>query len=279
MVVKRIVDRAFTMEIKDPKLASILDKLNKSVNGVKDEVLDLKDFSFPVKGVDEETKVSLMRQLVVGAFQEAGYIKNDKQKEAMLSFFGLVKRARLFSNVVSELKKAGNGQVLQEHGKLRFELQLGMKTYCSTASKGWRYKDSWHDSLMGIGTLARDITSILYLAGVEKFNENILPGWTACGGPYMTGFTYNEENIPLPLRKAVRGVVRQYLEGATFLFSHYQSVACFDDKCAREGDTIWGVSSRVDFSEEPYLKKIEAGTKNEVHEYKFAGNCYVGQWD
>lgn len=257
MTVRRIVDRAFTMKVEDPKLAAVLERLNKKA----DEEINLDDFTFPVEGAKEETRVELMRELLVGAFQEAGYFKTGVQRNAMAKFFAIAERVDRLSNRARELSHVG------EYVADIQELALDYGNYCSPGGYGYQRE------IEDLGKLASDLTSILYFANVDPDNTpHVMWDETNCGGPYLTGFMYNEDNIPPPLRKPVKDVARKYIEASNRLFS-YDSVACYRvDSREENGYDITG--RRMIRGHQQRLTRIEAGAESLYYTTTFKEECY-----
>ena len=251
MTVARIVDRAFIMQVDDPKLATVLDKLNKG----GDETLNLADFDFPVSGASEETKVRLMRELTVGAFAEAGYVKNEEQRRAMLGLFDLSERAKRFSDTANELTSVGK-LVLERDGNLDLRLY---EPNCNNYS--------WHPSIEGFGDLANDLASILYLTGTDVIKATLpqitLVDEDICVANYTTGFVYNENELHPSLREPVRDIVNRFNVGVALLFP-YTSITCSHTN---------NLSGRRYFSRQPYIPYIEAGSENKILEKGLATGC------
>ena len=248
MTIRKIADPAFTMHVEDPKLAAILERLNKK----KDDTIDLSDFDFPVSGVSTETKIELMRDLVVGAFQEAGYIQNDTQKEATRKFFKIAERVNRFFANVEKVIHWGDAVSSMEHGLM---LLLDI-SYCQFDEFPYSFQET------DVNNLTNNLFSILLMAGEDGKKDP--EEWTqvtwkgqSCGSG-KTGFDYNESALPPPLRPVVRDVAQRYLNGVALLYE-YDAMACGEE------DNPDNISCLRELGDMSRLDVIRASTTNEIH--------------
>lgn len=113
----------------------------------------------------------------------------------------------------------------------------------------------------------------------SKKTFDIVGKGQTCGStrqtPYMTGFQYDERNIPDVLRASVAQASQWYVDGARWLFS-------FDaTECIRHGNnnTSWDdISGKRDYKGTPVLWWIGAGTNNEHYTQTFPDVCPDYGW-